>query len=142
MPDQRMCLCPLCSGLDSRPDRPFISSSTLAYHCPLDNPSRTFTFPAKGPGSVSWPLRGLQSLPLELYHACLQYLDVRTIVALRTVSQYTRHVVSSFHQYKELYEHAPHALRACLATGASISIPIWRLHHSLTSIQCYYCQAS
>lgn len=95
-----------------------------------------------GPDSNDWKSCKVQSLPLELYQACLQYLDLATLTSTRRVSQYTRHAIDSLYQYQELYEHAPQALRACLSTGVAHHIPIPRLHHSLTTMECYYCKNS
>lgn len=138
----RDCSCLSCADLTTRSDKPFISSTTLANHCPLDGRSRSFKVPRIEPNSPGRHECGLQSLPVEIYHACLQHLDLATIISLRAVSQYTRECISSLHQYQELYEHAPQALRAVLATGIAASIPLLRLHHALTTRECYYCLTS
>jgi hypothetical protein len=121
---------------------PFIDRFTLLTSCRLDNGPKPFKNPMVGPESNDWESSKIQSLPLELYQACLQYLDVASLTSMRRVSQYTRHAIDSLYQYQELYEHAPQALRACLSTGVAPHIPIRRLHHSLTSMECYYCKNS
>lgn len=136
------CSCSCCVDLMARSDKPFISSTTLTSHCPLDSCSRSFKLPGIEPHSAGWNQCGLQSLPVEIYHACLQHLDLATIISLRIVSQYTRECISSLRQYQELYEYAPQALRAVLATGVAANIPLLRLHHALTSMECYYCLTS
>lgn len=119
---------------------PFINRFALLTKCPLDNGPRTFKCPMGGPQQRT--SSSLQSLPVELYQACLQYLDLGTLTAMRRVSQYTRHAIDTLHQYKELYEHAPQALRACLSTGVAAHIPIRGLHHALTNMECHYCKTS
>lgn len=92
--------------------------------------------------SIDWKDCKLQALPTELYQNCLKYLDVGSLTTIRRVSQYTRCAIDSLHQYKVLYEHAKHALRACLRTGIAGHIPLLRLHYALTSMECYYCKTS
>ncbi len=121
---------------------PFIDQFTLWIRCRLDNGPKRFKKPAIGPQCDNWQSSRLQSLPVELYQACLSYLDLATLTAMRRVSQYTRHAIDSLYQYQELYEHAPQVLRACLSTGVAPHIPLRRLHHSLTSVECYYCRFS
>jgi hypothetical protein len=53
-----------------------------------------------------------------------------------------RNIIDSLPQYKELYEHVPHVLRACLAVGIADHIPLLRLHEALTTLECYYCKTS
>jgi hypothetical protein len=113
---------------------PFIDRDLLARRFPLDNGPKEFKNPLASPESR------LQSLPAELYQACLQYLDIATLTTMRRVSQFTRRTIDSLHQYKELYKNAPQALRACLSTGVAPHIPLLRLHNSLTSMECYYCK--
>jgi hypothetical protein len=84
---------------------------------------------------------GLQNLPVELYHECLQYLDIATLTGARRVSQYSRATIDSLYNYKEIYENARSALRACLLMGVAKHITLLRLHDSLTSLECYYCKA-
>jgi len=122
---------------------PFINRFTLLAKCPLDNGrTRQFKEPEMCPPRDDWNTSKLQSLPIELYQACLSYLDIATLTMMRQVSQYTRHAIDSLYHYQELYEHAPHALRACLSTGAAPHIPLRRLHHALTTMECYYCKIS
>jgi hypothetical protein len=133
-----------CCSADSKTNvfEPFIDRFALLTTCRLDNGPKAFKIPEIGPQSNDWKSCKLQALPVEIYQACLQYLDLATLTAMRRVSQYTRNAIDSLYQYKELYEHAPQALRACLSTGVAAHIPIQRLHHSLTSLECYYCKSS
>jgi hypothetical protein len=133
-----------CCSQESKTDDfdPFIDRFALLTTCHLDNGPKIFKNPQIGPGSKEWKCRKLQSLPVELYQACLQYLDLATLTAMRRVSQYTRNAIDSLYQYDELYKHAPQALRACLSTGVAAHIPLRRLHHSLTNMECYYCKSS
>jgi hypothetical protein len=133
-----------CCSAESKTNiiEPFIDRFALLTKCRLDNGAKHFRKPAIGPQSESWKSSKLQSLPTELYQACLSYLDIETLTAMRRVSQYTRYAIDSLYQYQELYEHAPQALRACLSTGAAPHIPVRRLHHALTSMECYYCKIS
>jgi F-box domain len=119
---------------------PFVDRFALLTRCRLDNGPKRFKKPSIGPESNEWNGSKLQSLPIELYQASLSYLDLATLTAMRRVSQYTRHAIDILYQYQELYEHAPQALRACLSTGVASHIPLRRLHHSLTSIECHYCK--
>ena len=121
---------------------PFIDRFTLLTNCRLDNGLKGFKTPMIGPESNDWKSCKIQSLPLEIYQACLQSLDLATLTSMRCVSQYTRHAIDFLYQYQELYEHAPQALRACLSTGIAHQFPIRRLHHSLTTMECYYCKNS
>ncbi|KAH7390314.1 hypothetical protein BKA64DRAFT_120413 [Cadophora sp. MPI-SDFR-AT-0126] len=133
-----------CSCCDPTTPRfePFIDPNSLQLFCPLDNEKRSFKL------TVGTDLKGnaskcrLQSLPVELYHNCLQYLDLGSITKIRAVSQTTRSAVNSLLQYKELYEHAPHVLRACLRTGIAPHLPLLRIHHALTTMECHYCRTS
>lgn len=129
-----------CCSHESKTTRyePFIDRFVLITKCRLDNGPKIFKNPMGQPqdGTSS----SLQSLPIELFQACLQFLDLGTLTAMRRVSQYTRHAIDTLHQYKELYEHAPQALRACLSTGLAAHIPICRLHHALTTMECHYCK--
>ncbi|KAE9365159.1 hypothetical protein N431DRAFT_473238 [Stipitochalara longipes BDJ] len=134
-----------CCSHDSKEKtfEPFIDRFTLLLKCRLDNGPRRLRYRQ---GEV-YPYdredsSKLQSLPIELYQACLSYLDVATLTAMRRVSQYTRGAIDSLYQYQELYEYAPQALRACLCTGVGSHIPLRRLHHALTSMECYYCKIS
>jgi hypothetical protein len=118
---------------------PFIDRYLLARKVPLDNGPKKFGNPMIGPESQGWKHCRLQSLPTEIYHACLQYLDIAALTGMRRVSQFTRRTIDSLHQYQELYEHTPQALRACLGMGVAAHIPLLRLYDSLTSLECYYC---
>lgn len=133
-----------CCSEESRTKifEPFIDRFALLSRCRLDNGPKRFKKLAMGPQDDAWKSSRLQSLPIELFQACLSYLDLATLTATRRVSQYTRHTIDSLYQYQELYEHAPQALRACLSTGVAPHIPLRRLHHALTSMECYYCKIS
>jgi len=117
---------------------PFIDPSTLARKCPLDNKKHTFKSPPLHPSSS--PKGKLQALPTEIYQQCLQYLDIKSLTDMRRVSQFTRSTIDGMHQYKELYEHAPQALRAVLSMGVSANTELFRLRESLTDMECYYCK--
>lgn len=133
--------CSCCSQADkANTFEPFIDRFALLIQCPLDNGPKKFKKSSIGPESENWNASKLQSLPVELYQACLSYLDISTITAMRRVSQYTRHAIDTLYQYQELYENAPQALRACLSTGVAAHIPLRRLHHSLTTMECHYCK--
>lgn len=114
----------------------FIDQSLLATRLCLDNGPKAFK------NSMTNSESRLENLPVELYQGCLQYLDIETLTGMRRVSQRTRHAIDNLHQYKELYENAPQALRACLATEVAPYIPLLRLHDSLISMECYYCKKS
>ena len=131
-----------CCSQDSKTKmfEPFLDRFALLTSCRLDNGPKRFKKPSIGPQSNDWNNSKLQSLPIELYQACLSYLDLEALTAMRRVSQFTRHAIDSLYQYQELYEHAPQALRACLSTGVAPHIPLRRLHHALTSMECYYCK--
>lgn len=118
---------------------PFIDTRRLDGYCHLDNLKVRFKKPMLLPETQDGRL---QKLPIEVYHNCLRYLDIGTLTSMRTVSQYTRASINSLHAYKELYRFAPEALRAVLATGMAPHIPLLRLHHALTSMECYYCKHS
>ena len=135
--------CSCCSpDTEERPFEPFINSFTLVVRCPLDNGPKRFRYPQGGLNVAERKNSKLQSLPIELYQNCLSYLDLATLTAMRRLSQYTRGAIDSLYQYQELYGHAPNALRACLCTGVALHIPLRRLHHALTSMECYYCKTS
>ena len=135
--------CSCCSSSHSKEAyEPFIDPFDLAEHCHLDNYRTEFKNAMIGPDSDGWGESRLQSLPIELYQACLQHLDIATLTAMRCVSQFTRYTIDSLHQYKELYDHAPQALRACLATGVAPHIPLKQIHHSFINMECYYCKTS
>jgi len=121
---------------------PFINRNILTRKIPLDNGPKKFVSPMIGPESQGWGNCRLQSLPAEIYHACLQYLDIAALTGMRRVSQFTRLTIDSLHQYQELYEHAPQALRACLGMGVAAHIPLLRLYDALTSLECQYCPSS
>ncbi|PVH73384.1 hypothetical protein DL98DRAFT_519951 [Cadophora sp. DSE1049] len=131
-----------CCDLTTPQFEPFIDPSSLQLLCPLDNEKRKFRLTVGTPRDGNAMQSTLQSLPIELYHNCLQYLDLQSITTIRRVSQTTRSAVNSLLQYKELYEHAPHALRACLRTGIAPHIPLLRLHNALTTMECHYCTTS
>lgn len=133
--------CSCCSGETHKKEtfEPFIDPAPLAKRCKLDNGDKKFSLPMVGVGQVT---DGLQALPVECYQACLQYLDIATLTTMRRVSQFTRRTIDSLHPYRELYEHAPQAIRACLSTGVASHIPLLRLHNSLTSMECYYCKTA
>ncbi len=118
---------------------PFIDANKLDHCCRLDNLKGRFKNRMLRPEEQK---SHLQRLPIEVYHTCLQYLDIGTLTTMRGVSQYTRASISSLHPYKELYEYAPQALRACLSTGMGPHIPLLRLHHALTTTECHYCKQS
>ncbi|KAH8589734.1 hypothetical protein B0O99DRAFT_692294 [Bisporella sp. PMI_857] len=134
--------CAGCSGRHHKSQSfdPFIDLGTLIEKCRLDNGTKLFKNPMIGPNSKGWGACRLQALPNECYQACLQYLDIGTLTVMRRVSQFSRLAVSSIYQYREIYEHAPQALRACLSTGIASHIPLLGLHNALTTMECYYCQ--
>ncbi|KAH8646370.1 hypothetical protein BGZ60DRAFT_521575 [Tricladium varicosporioides] len=135
------CSCCLAqSVILDRPRQPYIDATVLAERCPLDNKRKSFSSPRLNPGSITWNESRLQSLPIELYQACLQHLDVQSLTNMRGVSQYTRFAIDGIYQYGEIYKHAPQALRACLSTEVACHIPLRRLHHALTSMECYFCK--
>ncbi|KAF4634674.1 hypothetical protein G7Y89_g3433 [Cudoniella acicularis] len=121
---------------------PFIDLKLLTRRCPLDNGRSVFTNPKIGPNSQNWSDSYLQKLPLEIYHACLLDMDIESLTVMRRVSQFTRSAIDDLLQYKDLYTHAPQALRACLSTQVANHIPLRRLHNSLSSIECYYCKTA
>lgn len=110
-------------------------TSNLAQHIPLDNKKNKFR------GAIE-PTTGLQALPIEIFQQCLRYLDIESLTTMRRVSQFARKGIDAMPQYRELYEHAPQALRACLSTGFASYIPLMRLHHSLTTMEGLYCKES
>lgn len=114
----------------------FIDRDLLASQIPLDNGSKTF----KKPRATTQGR--LQTLPIELYHACLQHLDMATLTAMRHVSRFSRDAIDSLHPYKEIYEYAPQGIRVCLAMGSAPHVPLLRLHQALSSMECYYCKKS
>jgi hypothetical protein len=136
--------CSCCSGETHKKEtfEPFIDPAPLAKRCKLDNGDKKFKMPMVGPETEGWNECPLQALPVECYQTCLQYLDIATLTTMRRVSQFTRLTIDSLHPYRELYEHAPQAIRACLSTGVASHIPLLRLHSSLTSMECYYCKTS
>jgi hypothetical protein len=131
--------CSCCSGETHKKEtfEPFIDPAPLARSCPLDNGRKNFAKSMVGPGPSL-----MQALPVECYQACLQYLDLGTLTKMRRVSQYTRHAIDSLPSYRDIYEHAPQALRACLSTNVAPHIPLLRLHNSLTTMECFYCKES
>ncbi|KAH6705339.1 hypothetical protein BKA61DRAFT_147882 [Leptodontidium sp. MPI-SDFR-AT-0119] len=131
-----------CCDLTTPSFEPFIDPYSLDLLCPLDNQKKTFKLTVGTPRSGSPRKSRLQDLPIELYHNCLQYLDVGSITTLRSISQTTRSAIDSLLQYKVLYEHASNALRACLRTGIAPHIPLIRLHRALTTMECHYCKTS
>ena len=136
--------CSCCSGETHKKEtfEPFIDPAPLAKRCKLDNGDKKFKMPMVGPETERWNECPLQALPIECYQTCLQYLDIATLTTMRRVSQFTRLTIDSLHPYRELYEHAPQAIRACLSTGVASHIPLLRLHSSLTSMECFYCKTS
>lgn len=134
-----------CCSHDSKESifEPFIDRFALSERCPLDTGrTKRFIRPQICTPMHEWNRSKLQSLPIELYQACLSYLDLATLTGMRRVSQYTRRAIDSLYWYQELHEHAPQALRACLSTGVAPHIPLRRLHHALTTLECYYCTIS
>jgi hypothetical protein len=136
--------CACCNGRSHSQDTfdPFIDPTELATRLPLDNGGRIFALPFLGPDGEAWNSCRLQALPTECYQTCLQYLDIANLTKMRRVSQFTRSTIDSMPQYRDLYEHAPQALRACLSTGVASHIPLLRLHESLITMECYYCKIS
>lgn len=134
--------CACCDGRVHVSDAfdPFIDTWNLFQKCRLDNSLSKFKLPTIGPDSSGWELCRLQALPAECYQQCLQYLDLGALTIMRRVSQFTRLAISSLPQYRELFENAPQALRACLVSGVASHIPLLRLHHALTSMECHYCK--
>lgn len=112
----------------------------LAKRLPLDNSRKNFTLTMIGPDGEGWNNCQLQALPTECFQTCLQFLDIASLTRMRSVSQFTRSMIDSMPQYRDLYEHAPQALRACLVTGVAAYIPLLRLHESLITMECYYCK--
>lgn len=132
--------CSCCSpGLPTKSFEPFIVADKLERYCRLDNTKSRFKNPIVRPEEQE---SSLQKLPIEVYHNVLQYLDVGTLTSMRSVSQYTRSSVDSLHPYKELYEFAPQALRACISTEMAPHIPLLRLHNALITLECHYCKQS
>ncbi|KUJ09361.1 uncharacterized protein LY89DRAFT_690403 [Mollisia scopiformis] len=132
--------CSCCTpGLYADDFEPYIDANRLAQLCRLDNSKTRFKKPMVRPEQQDCRL---QKLPVEVYHNCLQFLDVGTLTSMRAVSQYTRSSIDSLHHYKELYKYAPQALRACLSTAMAPHIPLLRLHEALTTMECYYCKQS
>lgn len=126
--------CSCCNEGSTSDFNPFIKPDILLQRCPLDNGVRNFKLQPVESNDI------LQRLPLEVYHACLQYLDLGSLTTIRRLSQYTRSAVDYLPQYKDIYDYARPALRACLATNVAHHIPLLRLHRSLTSLECHYCK--
>ncbi|KAK0105437.1 hypothetical protein ONS95_004195 [Cadophora gregata] len=131
-----------CCNLTAPRFEPFIDPSSLQLLCPLDNEKKDFKLAVGTSREGNTMQSMLEHLPIEIYHNCLQYLDLGSIITVRRLSQTTRSAVDSLLQYKELYEHAPNILRACLKTGIAPHIPLVRLHHALTTLECHYCKTS
>jgi hypothetical protein len=135
--------CACCShDANTEIDEPFLQPSSLRHGCHLDNGAKHFKNAMLSPQNDDWNKCDLQRLPIELYQACLQHLDVGTLTTMRRVSQYTRHAIDSLYQYEELFNNAPQVLRACLSTGIAPRIPLFRLHDALTNMECHYCLQS
>lgn len=134
--------CACCNGRKHSQDtfEPFIDPAELAKRLRLDNGKKNFALPIMGPDGEGWNKCQLQALPTECYQTCLQFLDIASLTRMRCVSQFTRSTIDSMPQYRDLYEHAPQALRACLSTGVAAYTPLLRLHQSLLAMECYYCR--
>ncbi|KAI9788579.1 MAG: hypothetical protein M1816_006828 [Peltula sp. TS41687] len=90
--------------------------------------------------SASSTIGLLERLPLELVHATLNLLDFQSLSRLSRVSLRGEAVVSSLPAYRDLMEHAPHALTALGQTRLINVHSSAALRAALKSDQCVSCR--
>ena len=113
----------------SEPKKKYVLSDLdLERTCPLDN-SRIYAAPKHDLGQ-------LDLLPLEILQATLVQVDLRTLTGLRRVNRRARQVISSIPDYRNIVNHSPTTLRACLSIEtAKFTTPegLWNI---LTTATC------
>ena len=85
-------------------------------------------------------LAALDSLPLELIHATILQMDVRTAFHFRQINLRARQVVNQLHEYKIVAAHALNGFCALLRTGTAERITLAELYHCICTDVCSICK--
>lgn len=116
-----------------------IDTDELQRYCPMDQVS-TKTPSASHMRDATASLGRLDKLPVETAQNILSNLDLGTLTSLRSTSQRLNLLVDSLFPYKEVFTHAPDALRALLSTGATRYFTAIDLQNALRSQTCFLCR--
>lgn len=82
----------------------------------------------------------LDSLPLELIHAIILQMDVRTAFHFRQINLRARQVVNQLHEYKIVAAHALNGFCALLRTGTAERITLAELYRCICTNVCSICK--
>ena len=115
-----------------------IDTDELQRYCPMDQASSK-TPSASHMRNATASLGRFDKLPVETAQNILSNLDLGTLTSLRSTSKRLNLLVDSLFPYKEVFTHAPDALRALLSTGATRYFTAVDLQNALRSQECFQC---
>lgn len=115
-----------------------IDTDNLLRYCPMDQVSSK-TPSASLMRDATASLGRFDKLPVETTQNILSNLDLSTLTSLRSTSKRLNLLVDSLFPYKEIFTHAPNALRALLSTGATRYFTAIDLQTALRSQNCFWC---
>lgn len=116
-----------------------IDTDDLQRYCPTDQVSLK-TPSASCMRDATASLGRFDKLPVETTQNILSNLNLSTLTSLRSTSKRMNLLVGSLFPYKEVFTHAPNALRALLSTGATRYFTAVDLQNALRSQECFLCE--
>ena len=115
-----------------------IDTEHLQHDCPLDQTSSKSPL-ASDMRDATASLGRFDKLPVETIHTIFTSLDLYTLTLLRSTSKRMNLIVDSVLPYKEVFTHAPNALRALLSTGTARYFTAIDLQNALRAQKCLLC---
>ena len=115
-----------------------IDTDYLEHDCPLDQTSLKTPSASQMRDSIA-SLGRFDKLPVETTQNILSNLDLSTLTSLRSINRRMNLLVDSLFPYKEVFTHAPNALRALLSTGAARYFTAIDLQNALRDQKCFLC---
>ncbi|KAF2105917.1 hypothetical protein BDV96DRAFT_655191 [Lophiotrema nucula] len=111
--------------------RHFLKYDVLVKHCPLDG--------SKLVSGATFTLGALDKVPIEVHHAILRDLDVKSLLLFRSVNKCAMGAVDSVLEYKKIIDNAPNVVRMAIGTGTAGNFTIMELFEALCRRTCDHC---